>query len=191
MLRVICVCTGNKFKRWYVDNLKYQVDKYSKLQYDEFVVITDDNYDGVFNKLQMFDRYRDGQNIYFDLDVLIKGDCNSFLKKNLTVCFAYWRDEHHTRINSSIISWCGDVSHIYDMFQQDPDYYMTKYYRGIDQMLYENIDYKVFPNINTYCSYQTVTEELPYNVYLFNQRHQKMLEPGWHHKFQLPLSEPQ
>ena len=61
--RIICVRTGDKFSQWYEDNLKYQIDKYSCLQYDEFVVIRDDEYEGVFNKLQMFDRYRDGQNI--------------------------------------------------------------------------------------------------------------------------------
>ena len=48
------------------------IDTYSGLKYDEFVVIRNDEYEGVFNKLQMFDLYRDGQNIYFDLDVIIK-----------------------------------------------------------------------------------------------------------------------
>ena len=57
-MRIICVRTGNKFDKWYEDNLKYMVDKYSNLEYDEFVVIRDEEYEGVFNKLQMFDRYR-------------------------------------------------------------------------------------------------------------------------------------
>ena len=126
MLRVICVCTGNKFSEWYVNNLKYQIDTYSKLKYDEFVVIRDDEYGGVYNKLLMFDKYRNGQNIYFDLDVLIKGDCNIFLKKEFTLCWAHWRDEYHTRINSSIVSWYGDVSHIHDFFNANPEYYMLR-----------------------------------------------------------------
>ena len=70
-MRIICVRTGNKFDQWYEDNLKYMIDKFSGLQYDEFVVISDDEYEGVFNKLLMFDRYRTGQNLYFDLDVII------------------------------------------------------------------------------------------------------------------------
>ena len=189
--RIICVRTGDTFSQWYEDNLKYQIDKYSCLQYDEFVVVRDDEYEGVFNKLQMFDRYRDGQNIYFDLDVLIKGDCNSFLRKDITFCHAWWRHGHHTRLNSSIISWKGDVSYIYDMFADDPEYYMMKYNRGIDQLLFENISYKVYGNIDEYCSYQTVTDEQNYNVYLFNQRHQAMLEPGWHQKYQLQPSTPE
>ena len=188
-MRIICVRTGDKFSQWYEDNLKYQIDKYSCLQYDEFVVIRDDEYGGVYNKLLMFDRYRDGQNLYFDLDVLIKGDCRTFIRKELTFCHAWWRPEYHTRLNSSIISWQGDVSHIHDMFVEDTEYYMMKYNRGIDQLLYENINYKVYGNINDYCSYQTVTDEQDYNVYLFNQRHQSMLQPGWHQKYQLPHEE--
>ena len=81
-MRIICVRTGNKFDQWYEDNLKYMIDKFSGLQYDEFVVISDDEYEGVFNKLLMFDRYRTGQNLYFDLDVIITKDCNHFLKKD-------------------------------------------------------------------------------------------------------------
>ena len=59
---------------------------------------------------EMFDRYKDGQNIYFDLDVLIKGDCNHFLRTDFHVCHAWWRDAWHTPLNSSIMSWQGDQS---------------------------------------------------------------------------------
>ena len=88
-MRVICVRTGNKFDQWYENNLKYMVDKYSNLQYNEFAVIREGQYEGVFNKLHMFEQFKDGQNIYFDLDVLIKGDCNKFLSKDFTVCYAW------------------------------------------------------------------------------------------------------
>ena len=73
-MRVICVRTGDKFDSWYEENLKHMIDTYSNLNYSSFEIIRDDVYEGVYNKLLMFDRYRDGQNIYFDLDVLIKGD---------------------------------------------------------------------------------------------------------------------
>lgn len=186
--RVICVRTGDKFDQWYEDNLKHMVDTYSGLEYDEFVVIREDTYEGVFNKLQMFDRYRDGQNIYFDLDVVIKGDCNHLLREDFTVCHAWWREAYHTPLNSSIMSWRGDQSHIFEQFAEDPEYYMFKYDKGMDQYLYENIKYLLFNEyFDSYCSYQTITEELPYDVYLFNQRFQEMKKPGWHHKFQLPL----
>lgn len=161
------------------------VDTFSCLQYDEFVVIRDDEYEGVFNKLLMFDRYRDGQNIYFDLDVLIKGDCNHLLRKEFHVCHAWWRQPWHTPLNSSIMSWQGDQSHIFQFFDNDPEYLMLKYEKGMDQLLYENISYKTYTQDDGYCSYQTITDEKDYSVYLFNQCYQQMLNPGWHHKFLL------
>ena len=67
-MRIICVNTGVKFGQWYVDNLKHMIDNYSGLKYDSFEVITEEKYKGVFNKLQMFDKFRDGENLYFDLE---------------------------------------------------------------------------------------------------------------------------
>ena len=72
------------------------IDNYSNLNYDKFEVIDEEIYEGVFDKLQMFDKFKDGQNIFFDLDVLIKGDCNKYLKNNLTICHAWWRSPTHT-----------------------------------------------------------------------------------------------
>ena len=85
-MRIICVNSGDKFAPWYVDNLKYMIDTYSNLKYDEFEIITDTLYGGVYDKLQMFDRFREGQNLYFDLDVVIRGDCSQFVRKNFSVC---------------------------------------------------------------------------------------------------------
>ena len=65
-MRIICVNTGTKFESWYVDNLKHMIDKFSNLKYDKFEVITDTIYGGVYDKLQMFDLFKDGQNLYFD-----------------------------------------------------------------------------------------------------------------------------
>lgn len=186
-MRVICVRTGDKFDEWYEYNLKHMVDTYSGLQYDEFVVIRDDEYEGVFNKLQMFDRFRDGQNIYFDLDVVIRKDCNHFLRKDFTLCYAWWRDAWHTPLNSSIMSWEGDQSHIFQFFNEDPEYFMFKYEKGIDQLLYENISHKVYNQDDGYCSYQTITEEQDWAVYIFNQRYQQMKDQSWFQKYQLPL----
>ena len=90
-MRIICVNTGTKFESWYVDNLKHMIDKFSNLKYDKFEVITKVVYGGVYDKLQMFDLFKDGQNLYFDLDVVITGDCNKFLKKDFTLCRAWWR----------------------------------------------------------------------------------------------------
>ena len=59
-IRVICTRTGTKFNHWWEDNLKFMVDKYSALEYDEFVVIKDEIFEddyGTFNNLIMFNRY--------------------------------------------------------------------------------------------------------------------------------------
>ena len=192
MLRVICVRTGDKFDKWYEDNLKYMIDTHSNLNYDEFVVIRDENYDGVFNKLQMFDRYRDGQNIYFDLDTIITGDCIHLLRKDFTVCLAWWRKVYHTPLNSSIMSWQGDRSDIFDLFNKDPEMFMMKYDKGMDQYLWENIDYKLFTKEDRYCSIQTVPDlSEEYSVYLFNQSHSLILQPGWHDTFCIPTPKPE
>lgn len=188
MLRVICVRTGDKYDQWYEDNLKHMIDTYSGLEYDEWCVIHDDIYEmSVANKLQMFDRYRDGQNIYFDLDVLIKGDCNQFLTRELHVCHAWWRYPYHTPLNSSIMSWNGDLSHIFKTYDDNQDYYMLKYHRGIDQYLY-----KIYsPHVYTkgFCSFQSVITEEDYDVYLFNQRQEEMksLQDWWFQKYFLPI----
>ena len=113
MLRVICVRTGTKYDKWYEDNLKHMVDTYSGLDYDEFVCIDEDLYDddyGVFNKLQMFDKYKDGQNIYFDLDVIIKGDCNHFIRKDFTVVMR--TGVKSFTLHSTLLSYLGQAMHL-------------------------------------------------------------------------------
>ena len=183
-MRVICVNTGDKYDRWYTDNLKHMIDTYSQLKYNSFEVITEEIYGGVYDKLQMFDKFRNGQNIYFDLDVLIKGDCNQFLKKDFTVCHAWWRKAFHTPLNSSIISWKGDKSRIFKFWNDDWINMMKRYYRGIDQYLYEVYRPKTFNK--GFCSFQTVTEEKNYDIYLFNQTYEHMKSYGWWSKYFLP-----
>lgn len=184
-MRVICVNTGDKYDQWYTDNLKYMVDNYSCLKYDSFEVIDKELYGGVYDKLQIFDKFRDGQNIYFDLDILIKGDCNKFLTQELHVCHAWWREKFHTPLNSSIISWKGDLSYIYNEFESQQDYYLLKYYRGIDQYLYELYDPKTFKK--GFCSFRTIKEEKEYDIYLFNQRYEFMKTTNWALKYFLPF----
>lgn len=187
MIRIICVRTGNKFSQWYEDNLKHMIDVYSNVKYDEFVVIRDSVYDHqVFNKLLMFDRYRDGTNLYFDLDVLIKGDCNQFLNydKRIKVCKAWWREAFHTPLNSSIISWTGDKSTIFNFFSKNSTEFLKRYTRGMDQFLYEV--YKPDTFNNGYCSFKTERYETDYSVYLFNQNHTIMQSSGWWQEYFLP-----
>ena len=156
MLNIICVCTG--------DN---------------------DIHEGVFNKLQMFEKFTIDYNIYFDLDVIIRGDCNKFISQALSVINAWWRPAYHTPINSSIISWYGNKSYIYKDFMKQPDYYMVKYNKGMDQYLYENHEHITFPEGGV-CSYQTILDEREFSVYLFNQMYKSMQSLGWYSKYLLP-----
>ena len=189
MLRVIAVNTGTKYSQWYVNNLKHMIDTYSNLNYNKFEVIIKDEYDGVFNKLQMFDMFRDGQNIYFDLDVCILKDCNLLLKSEFTLCHAWWREHEHTPLNSSIISWQGDKSKIFNFFNNDPEYYMLKYSRGIDQFIYENIIYETYNYSYEVNSIKYLNEKKfnNYNVVLFNQSYHLMHQQGWWSSYFLPL----
>ena len=178
-MRIICVNTGNKFGQWYVDNLKHMIDNYSGLKYDSFEVIEEEKYKGVFNKLQMFDKFRDGENLYFDLDICIYNKVPNLIRKNLTVLYAWWRDRAHTSFNSSIISWTGDQSHIYNTFKKDVNMWQEKYNKGIDQMLEENFEVANYDKIcysikgNEYNK-----KDDNYSIMLFNQSQYLML-PGW------------
>jgi len=178
-MRVICVCTGEKYTDWHVQNLKNMLDKYSGLEYNEYVVLTKDKYNGVFNKLLMFDEFRDGENLYFDLDLVIYNKIPNLIRQNVTVLHAWWREAEHTPYNSSIISWTGDQSHIYKTFLEQEDYYLTKYNRGIDEFLYKEIGVDTYePVCYSIQDKEYDKKDENYSICLFNQR-QHLMEEGW------------
>ena len=192
-IRILCTRTGDKFDQWWEDNLKYMVDKYSKVEYDEFVCVRDDMSDddyGTFNNLIMFDRYRDDGwiNLAFDLDIVIKGDCNKFLKEDFHVCDSkQWQTEeyytNHLQISSDIVSWSGDVSHIYSQVLDDLDYYYVKYHNGIDKYLFDEHNPKRYTE--GYTSIQTMTDYGNYDVVIFNGHYETMKKNGWWAKYTL------
>ena len=64
------------------------------------------------------------------------------------------------------MSWKGDYSHIYDKFYEDEDYSRVKYWRGIDEYIYKEIDYNTYGEV---CwSYPWNRSEHNYSVCLFN-----------------------
>tara|TARA_E500000318_G_scaffold10018_1_gene8988 strand:+ start:559 stop:1179 length:621 start_codon:yes stop_codon:yes gene_type:complete len=186
-IRIICTRTGDKFNQWWEDNLKFMVDKYSNIEYDEFVCIRDNRFEddyGTFNNLIMFDRYRDNDwiNLQFDLDVIIKGDCNKFLKKELHVCDSrQWQSETYytyiNRISSDIVSWSGDYSYIYQNIVDNLDYNYVKYHQGIDPYIFEVYNPKRFES--GYTSIQTLTDYRDYDIIFFNGHADTMLKNGW------------
>jgi len=184
-MRIICVNSGDKFSKWYVDNLKYMIDTYSNLKYDEFEVITSTVYGGVYDKLQMFSKYKTGQNLYFDLDVVIRGECSQFVRKNFSVCHAYWRRNGQyykiNPINSSIISWYGDMSKVHDLFYSNLKQYKKVYYRGIDQYIHDNFKYDTFEKGFATYKYNNkeITNPEKYKIILFNQNYTVMRWKNW------------
>ena len=125
-MRIICCRFGDKFTNWHVRNLKHMIDTYSGLKYDEFVVVSSDLYGNWYNKLQMYDIYRDGENLYFDLDVIIYDKLGTqIIRKDFTLLDdTWWREPAHTPLNSSVVSWTGDVSHIWKKFKSNDEYYL-------------------------------------------------------------------
>jgi len=180
MRRIIACRFGNKFTQWHVDNLKYMIDFHSGISYDSFEVIENDIYGNWYNKFQMYDKFRDGENLYFDLDVIIWKELPDLFRKDFTLLNdLWWREEAHTPLNSTIVSWTGDVSHIWDKFKEDEDVYLEKYDRGSDEFYYREIEYncydKVCPSIKNHM-YEIPPKE--FSICTLGQMNH-LLEPGW------------
>ena len=177
MKRIICCRFGDKFTQWHVDNLKHMIDTYSRIEYDEFVVIEEDLYGNQYNKFQMYDKYRDGENLYFDLDIIIYGRLRNMFIQNFTLLDdKWWREPAHTPLNSSIVSWTGDVSHIWEKFWPYADDYMKKYNLGSDEWYYKEIEYEMY---NPVCPKFNIKErDKNFSVCTLGQMHH-IMEEGW------------
>jgi hypothetical protein len=131
---------------YWIHNIEYMLDNIGA-QYDRLSVVDDILYGGVYDKLRLFDLFKTGQYLYFDLDVFIGGTIDHLWRDKFTLLHAWWRQPFHTPLNSSIMSWSGDHSHIHDKFAEDPDYYMVKYNKGIDEFLYKEIEYNTYDKV--------------------------------------------
>ena len=177
-MRIICCRFGDKFTNWHVRNLKHMIDTYSGLKYDEFVVVSSDLYGNWYNKLQMYDIYRDGENLYFDLYVIIYDKLGTqIIRKDFTLLDdTWWREPAHTPLNSSVVSWTGDVSHIWKKFKSNDEYYLKKYNKGSDEFYYKEIKYKTY---NKICpKFNMERPDLNYSMCTLGQLHH-IMEEGW------------
>ena len=177
-MRIICCRFGDKFTNWHVRNLKHMIDTYSGLKYDEFVVVSSDLYGNWYNKLQMYDIYRDGENLYFDLDVIIYDKLGTqIIRKDFTLLDdTWWREPAHTPLNSSVVSWTGDVSHIWRKFKSNDEYYLKKYNKGSDEFYYKEIKYKTY---NKICpKFNAEGPDKHYSMCTLGQLHH-IMEEGW------------
>lgn len=186
-VEVVLVCTGPYEDKndWWVENILFMLWK-QNFQYSSVRVIRDVVYGGVYDKLRMFEECKDPnkQYIYFDLDLVITGPVDHLLRNDLHVLHAWWRPKFHTDLNSSIMSWQGDYSHIHDHFADDPEYFMLKYRLGMDEFLSnEQFLFKKYEPICSSFPYGGFDTSWP--VCLFNQNAERMREGGKWQKFML------
>lgn len=182
-MRIICCRFGESFTNWHVKNLKHMIDTYSGLKYDEFCVIEDDLYGNWYNKLQMYDRFRDGENLYFDLDVIIYKKVPNLIRKNFTLLYDFYRisKKTHTPLNSTIVSWTGDVSHIWKKFKSNDQHYLSIYNKGSDEFYYKEIEYETYgPNIHYSIKNREYDKcaDSSFSVCTLGQMHH-IMEKGW------------
>lgn len=178
-MEIVLLNTSPEYgQQYWVDNIKYMLNNVGA-EYDNIHVIDDIVYGGVYDKLRLFDTFRKGQYLYFDLDVIINGDISHLWRTDFTLLHAWWRPEFHTPLNSSIMSWSGDYSIIYDKFAADPEYYMVKYHKGIDEYLYKECKYNTYGMVCD--SYVWDGGKLP--ITLYNQAKDKI----WEHECSLSV----
>ena len=131
MLNVWCVCVGDKYGEEDIAILKYMVDLHVTQAHDFYVLsdrqignynclVAPENWPGWWSKLLLF-RYAGGQILYLDLDVVVVGDLDRLVSKQLSMA-ANWAQSGHGGCQSSVMSWDSDhdnLGYIPDLF--DPD----------------------------------------------------------------------
>lgn len=179
---ITCVKLGTKYPSFMVNNL-YRMCKHNISYPFDFFCYTDDasgldsavnviNYINhgldviVYNKLFLFSEWMDHQlpsnrRLYFDLDIVIKGNIDDFIcvnQNDLTVIDAEWRRKHdygfplfHHPFNSSCMVWDSPRTRpFWEHLMKDPEMFMNKFRWGMDSfMFYEKesafVDVGYFP----------------------------------------------
>jgi hypothetical protein len=131
-----------------------------------------------WNKLALFSDKMpfEGECLYFDLDIDIKSNPQTFINKSnsLTIINSYWKDEmyydkhaYDVNINSSIITWNSSEQHyIWKSFNKNRDYFMRKY-KGIDRFIvHEKIDHNTFKDgVVHSVNFEKVYPNAPIDIY--------------------------
>lgn len=157
---VVCVKWGDKFSHEHVNRLYRMVcknfhDSFRFICYTENAEGIDkeihirslphENLETWWWKLTLFQEVK-GPTLFLDLDVVIQHDITHFkeyIKKNrLCLVKAYWKPYVYIRendfdvdINSSVMLWEGDLTHVWKDFIKDIDRHLFRYV-GIDRYLY-------------------------------------------------------
>ena len=142
MINVCCVFYGNKYTSEYVQNLYNMVQRHLTLPH-QFYCFTDHTnlfdtvygniiykdlplkgYEGWWNKLQLFNKDigLEGVNLYFDIDVVITKNIDSFANYGDDNSFSILRDFNQPTpiFNSSIMKWNNKTaSFIWDEYDKN------------------------------------------------------------------------
>lgn len=199
MTEIVLVNTPPKYgDAWWTDNIMYMLDNVG-FEYNSINIIHNGQYEGVYNKIGIFNECKDPgtQYLYLDVDMVIKKPIDHLLTEDLTVINAWFRPNFWTPLNSSIMSWKGDRSDIYKKFDDDSDYYMVKYNKGIDEFLWKEVTYQTYGKIcdsylwpdrtkYSHADY-TLWDDSDYSVTLFNGAADlmKTRKNEWHNKYLL------
>ena len=149
-------------------------------------------------KLTLFKDIQDIPAMFLDIDVVIQNDITHYKnfhnKDKIRTIKAWWKPHarnakpiapgYNMDLNSSVIIWSGDLTHIWNQFYANPEYYMNKY-QGIDSYLYfdHQKDLNFFPRNEIYSRLHGFDEykswdsgkEVPlfyddkYNICIFNK----------------------
>ena len=166
---ILCLKIGNKYSSDYVNNLHKMVKRYIDLP---FICFTDDRknisqdiqcydiepiqtdkYWPAWSKLELLNRKELDvfeKKIFFDLDIIIHDDISALLEceDNFSLIYSKWKKGIFSMcyINSSIMIW-KDAKYIYDYWQENRDFYISKY-SGIDKFItFERLTYTHVPDI--------------------------------------------
>ena len=170
-MNIHCVKWGDKYSAEYVNRLYSMVDQFCPGPF-EFYCHTDDttgvvpwadtcalpgDLEGWWNKLHVLNKFQSGDNILFDLDIVIHNEFSRLYTtetRTLTVLYSKWKQgflepgfgqDFPTLYNSSVMKWSGDQGmDVYNYFQNHRDKILFKY-KGIDKFLFnEDIDVDTF-----------------------------------------------
>ena len=126
MITVWCVCVGSGYSHDEVRILQAQVARNLSRPH-KFIALTDRQIDGVeclipdeiwpgwWSKILLFRYGATEQNLYLDLDSVVVGDLAPLLSDQLSAP-ANWAQSGHGGVQSSVMAWTGDYSHIADAF---------------------------------------------------------------------------
>ena len=167
MINIMCVKWGDKYSAEFVNKLFNMVEKNICGTPFTFYCYTDNGKDinpsvkiipmqtdltQYWPKLELFKLFRQGTNIFFDLDVVILQPMERLLSvktRTVSILYSQWKEgfllphkkakpenKYPTQYNSSIMKWQDNQGdEIYNYFQKNKDMILFKY-RGIDRYLY-------------------------------------------------------